>query len=160
MFCIIQFANDSFGKYREINKISLSYETKMTKSNLNTVLYAVIAVSYGKENFKVFTKICLFCYLHHGEKREKSVAGHESDKLIESYSAQPTTEQQFESYSINRRFKSLTQVNSGQYKWALLFLLPFPSMTSLSFHHPQQQIQQIRLFANCSRLVSFCVSSL
>ena len=124
------FANDSSGKYREINKISLSYETKMRKSNLITVLYAVITVSYGKENFKVFTKICLFCYFQHGEKREKSVAGHESDKLIESYSALPTTEQQFESYSIIRRFKSLTQVNSGQYKWALLFLLPFPSMTS------------------------------
>ena len=137
LFCIIQlnenfelFANDSSGKYRELNKISLSYETKMRKSNLITVLYAVIAVSYGKENFKVFTKICLFCYFQHGEKREKSVAGHESDKLIESYGVQPTTEQQFESYSIIRRFKSLTQVNSGQYKWALLFLLPFPSMTS------------------------------
>ena len=88
----------------------------MRKSNLITVLYATIAVCYGKENFKVFTKICLFCYFQHGEKREKSVAGHESDKLIESYSAQPTTEQQFESYSIIRRFKSLTQVNSGQYK--------------------------------------------
>ena len=64
----------------------------MRKSNLITVLYAVIAVRYGKENFKVFKKICLFCYFHHGEKREKSVAGHErheSDKLIESYSAQP-----------------------------------------------------------------------
>ena len=106
----------------------------MRKSNLITVLYAVIAVSYGEENFKVFTNICLFCYFQHGEKREKSVAGHESDKLIESYSAQPTTEQQFESYSIIRGLKSLTQVNSGQstcsYRWALLFLLPFPSMTS------------------------------
>ena len=96
LFCIIQlkdpfelFANDSSGKYKEINKISLIYETKMRKSNLITVLYAVIAVRYGRENFKVFKKICLFCYFHHGEKREKSVAGHESDKLIESYSAQP-----------------------------------------------------------------------
>ena len=124
------FANDGSGIYREINKISLSHDTKMRKSNLITVLYATIAVSYGKENFKVFTKICLFCYFQNGEKREKSVACHESDKLIESYSAKPTTEQQFESYSIIRRFKSLTQVNSGQYKWALLFLLPFPSMTS------------------------------
>ena len=130
----------------------------MRKSNLITVLYAVIAVSYGEENFKVFTNICLFCYFQHGEKREKSVAGHESDKLIESYSAQPTTEQQFESYSIIRRFKSLTQVNSGQYKWALLFLLPtFPFYDFLSFHRPQQQIL---VFANCSRLFSFCVSQL
>ena len=73
---------------------------RLRKSNLITVLYAVIAVSYGKENFKVFTKICLFCYFHHGEKREKCVAGHKSDKLIDSYSALPTTEQQFESHSI------------------------------------------------------------
>ena len=142
LFCIIQlkepfelFANDSCGKYREINEISLSHETKMRKSNLLiTVLYATIAVTYGKENFKVFTKICLFCYFQHGEKREKRVAGHESDKLIESYSAQPTTEQKFESYSIIRRFKTLTQVNSCQstcsYRRALLFLLPFSSMTS------------------------------
>ena len=91
---------------------------RLRKSNLITVLYTVIAVSYGKENFQ------------HGEQREKRVACHESDKLIESHSAQLTTEQQFESYSIIRRFKSLTQVNFGQYKWALLFLLPFPSMTS------------------------------
>ena len=110
MFSIIQssenfelFANYSSGKYREINEISLSHETKMRKSNLITVLYATTAVSHGKENFKVFTKICLFCYFEHGEKREKSVAGHENDKLIESYSAQPTTEQQFESCSIIRR---------------------------------------------------------
>ena len=93
LFCIIQlkepfelFANDSSGKYKEINKISLSYETKIRKSNSIKVLYAVVAVSYGKENFKVFTKICLFCYFQHGEKREKRVAGHKSDKLIESYS--------------------------------------------------------------------------
>ena len=64
------FANDSSGKYREINKISLSHETKMRKSNLITVLYATIAVSYGKENFKVFTKICLFVTFRM-EKREK-----------------------------------------------------------------------------------------
>ena len=38
LFCIIQlkdpfelFANDSSGKYKEINKISLSYETKLRK---------------------------------------------------------------------------------------------------------------------------------
>ena len=29
--------------------------------NLNTVFYAVIVVSYGKEYFKVFTKTSLFC---------------------------------------------------------------------------------------------------
>ena len=35
-------------------------------------------------------KISLFCYFQHGEKREKSVAGHETDKLVESYGEQPT----------------------------------------------------------------------
>ena len=58
--------------------------------NLNTVFYAVIAVSYEKEYLKVFTITSLFSYFQHREKREKSVAGHESDKLIESYSVEPT----------------------------------------------------------------------
>ena len=55
--------------------------------NFNTVFYAVIAVSYGKEYLKVFTKISAFCHFEHGEKREKIVAGHKSDKLIESFIA-------------------------------------------------------------------------
>ena len=51
------------------------------------------------------------------EKREekKASAGHERDKLIESYNAQPTIEQQFESSSIVSRFISLIQVNSGEF---------------------------------------------
>ena len=57
--------------------------------NLNTAFYAGIAVSYEKEYFKVFMKISILWYFQHGEEREKCVAGHESDKLIESYSAQP-----------------------------------------------------------------------
>ena len=51
--------------------------------NLNTVFYAVVTVSYGKEHFKVFWKISLF-FTVSVEKREKKIAGHESDKLIES----------------------------------------------------------------------------
>ena len=39
--------------------------------NLNTAFYAVIAVSYEKEYFKVFMKISLFWRFQHGEKREK-----------------------------------------------------------------------------------------
>ena len=39
--------------------------------NLNTAFYAVIAVSYEKEYFKVFMKIRLVWYFQHGEKREK-----------------------------------------------------------------------------------------
>ena len=85
----------------KVNKIS--YESKKSNiedlslifmhfnRNLNTVFYAVIAVGYGKEYFRVFTKISLFCYFQHGEKRKKSVADHESSELIESYSAQPVT---------------------------------------------------------------------
>ena len=51
--------------------------------NLSKVFYAVIAVSYGKEHFKVFMKISLFLLL--SWRRERTgVAGHEGDKLIES----------------------------------------------------------------------------
>ena len=65
----------------KVNKIS--YESKKSNieelslifmhfnRNLNTVFYAVIAVSYGKEYFRVFTKISIFGYFQHGEKREK-----------------------------------------------------------------------------------------
>ena len=42
--------------------------------NLSKVFYAVIAVSYGKEYFKVFMKISLFCYFL-GEEREKQLGG-------------------------------------------------------------------------------------
>ena len=107
-----------------------------------------------------------FCYFQHGEKREKSVAGHESDKLIESYSAQPTTEQQFESYLITRRFKSLTQVNSVQYKWALLFLLPsllwllqlLPSTASNPTNPGFCQLLQIFQFLYFIVVISFSCS--
>ena len=58
--------------------------------NLITVLYAIIAVRYDKEYFKVFNKnkpfLCDF-----------QPVDHAGDKLIESYSAQPAIEQQFES---------------------------------------------------------------
>ena len=51
------------------------------------------------------------------KKREekKASSGHESDKLIDSYNAKPTIEQQFESSSIVSRFISLIQVNSAQF---------------------------------------------
>jgi len=68
----------------------MSYESKMTKiyelslifmhfmhlnRNLNTAFYAVIAVSYGKEYFKVVYENKPFCYFQHGEKREKTGSG-------------------------------------------------------------------------------------
>ena len=43
--------------------------------NLSKVFYAVIAVSYGKEYFKVFMKISLLWYFQHGEEREKMRSG-------------------------------------------------------------------------------------
>ena len=76
-------------KYREINKIS--YESKMSKifelsfifmhlnRNLNTVFLRSHSCQLWKRILQVFTKISLFCYIQHGEKREKSVAGHEND---------------------------------------------------------------------------------
>ena len=80
------------------------------------------------------------------EKRErKSVEGHESDKLIESYNLQPTIEQQFVSSSISKRFISLNQVNFGQFNLFFQMVLIISSTFSfydfLSFPHPQQQIQ-------------------
>ena len=84
---IILFATDSSRKYREISKISCESKIMQLNRNLNTEFYAVIPVSCGKEYFKVFTKLGLFCYLQHGEKRGKNVAGHKSVKfkLIEWY---------------------------------------------------------------------------
>ena len=67
---------------------------------MNTVFYAVVTVSYGKEYFKVSTKtiLSLLNVTFSMEKRErkKASAGHESDKLIELYNAQSTIEQKFE----------------------------------------------------------------
>ena len=42
--------------------------------NLNTVFYAVIAVSYGKKYLKVLTKISLFSYFQIEKREKKSVA--------------------------------------------------------------------------------------
>ena len=53
----------------------LSLVLKHLNRNLNTALYAVIAVSYEKEYFKVFMKISLFWRFQHGEKREKMRSG-------------------------------------------------------------------------------------
>ena len=78
-------------KYREINKIS--YESKMSKifelsffifMHLNRSLNTVLVLrshscQLWKRILQVFTKINLFCHFQHGEKREKSVAGHEND---------------------------------------------------------------------------------
>ena len=49
------------------------------------------------------------------EKNKKTSAGHERDKLIESYNVQPTIEQQFEPPSIISLFIRLIQVNSSQF---------------------------------------------
>ena len=78
------------------------------------------------------------------KKKEKSVTGNENDKSIKSYSAPLSTEQQFESSSIIRRF--VTQVNSGQfstfsYSWASLVPLPLFFYDFLSFHYQAQQQQ-------------------
>ena len=65
------------------------------------------------------------------EKREekKTSAGHESDKLNESFNAQPTIEQQFESSSIVSRFISLIQVTSCHFN----LFLPMGHIISSTF---------------------------
>ena len=68
----------------------LSFIFMHLNRNLNTVFSRIHSCQLWKRILQVFTKISLFCYIQHGEKREKSVAGHENDSLIESYSAQPT----------------------------------------------------------------------
>ena len=79
------------------------------------------------------------------KRKRKSVEGHESDKLLESYSLQPTIDQQFVSSSISKSFISLNQVNSGQFNLFFQMVLIISSTFSfydfLSFPHPQQQIQ-------------------
>ena len=121
--------------------------------NLNTVFYAVIAVSYGKEYLKVFTKISLFCYFQHGEKREKRRSGHESDKLIESYSVrvQPTDRATIRVIDYQAIYKhKMSRSRSVQpvlTDAGLIISSTFSFFHFLSFHHPQLlQIYQFLCF--------------
>ena len=119
-------AESRFACFSCFVSISLTNQLDFTKKNNyfsrpHTVFFTQSQLSAMEKNTSK-CKICLFWYFQHGEKREKGVVGHESDKLIEQYSAQPTIkknvlesltiEQQFESSSIIRRF--ITLVNSGQ----------------------------------------------
>ena len=116
--------------------------------NLNTVFYAVIAVSYGKEYLKVFTKISLFVTFSMEKREKKSVAGHESDKLIESYSVrvQQTDRAKirviFDYQAIYKHKMSRSWLVQPVLTDAgLIISSTFSFFDFLSFHHPQQQIQ-------------------
>ena len=78
--------------------------------NLNTAFYAVIAFSYEKEQFKVFIKISLFGTFIMEKREKKCVAGHESDKLIESYSAQPVI------VRVIFHYQAIYKINSCKYR--------------------------------------------
>ena len=76
--------------------------------NKDTVFYAVIAVSYGKEHFRVFTKISFFVTFSMEKREKKSVADHESNELIESYSAHPVTVRVIFDYHVIYKLNSST----------------------------------------------------
>ena len=71
----------------------------------------------------------------------KSVTGHASDKSIDSYSARPTIQQQFESSAIVSRF--ITQRNSAQPSLAAVSPGATSSFTATSSTAIQQRSQQV-----------------
>ena len=57
----------------------LSFIFMQLNRNVNTVFLRSRTCQLWKIILQVFTKTSLFCYFQHGEKREKSVTGHEND---------------------------------------------------------------------------------
>ena len=106
-------------------------------------LNVVTAVSYGNEYYEVF-KQAIFMLLSAWRKGGKSVTGHERDKLIKSYSAQPTIDYRatvqviFHCQVINNS-QTIPVSSTCSYSRASLVFLPFLSMTTSASHHPQQQ---------------------
>ena len=85
------------------------------------------------------------------EKREKKrVAGHESDKLIESYNAQPAAVRVIFDYQTTNKFN---QSNSGQFnlflQMGLIISSTFSFFDFLIFR-PQQQIQVLPTSHYCN----------
>ena len=71
-----------------------------------------------------------FCCFQHGGKREKSVSSHESNKLIESYTAQPTKVRVIFDYQAiykfnSRKIRSMVQpvLTDGPHYFFYLFFL-------------------------------------
>ena len=92
--------------------------------------------------------------------RVKSVTGHASDKSIESYSARPTIEQQFESSAIASRF--ITQRNAVQPSLAAVSpqsISTFSATSSTAIQQQSQQVHQQSTFnVNPSRAPDFAHS--
>ena len=106
-----------------------------------------------KEYLKVFTIISIFSYFQHREKREKSVAGHESDKLIESYSVEPTDRAKirviFDYQAIYKHKMSRSQsVQPVLTDAGLIISSTFSFYDFFSLHHLQQQIQVCQMPSN------------
>jgi len=74
-------------------------------------------------------------------RRVKSVTSHASDKSIESYSARPTIDQQFESSAIVSRF--LTKQNPDQPSLTAVSPQAISSLTVTSSTAIQQRNQQV-----------------
>jgi len=93
-------------------------------------------------------------------RRVMSVTGHASDKSIESYSARPTIDQQFESSAIVSRF--LTKQNPDQSSLAVVSPQPISSVVvtcSTAIQQRNQQVYQQSTFnLKCSRFYTFCFS--
>ena len=129
--------------------------------NLNTVFYAVIAVSYIKKKKKIWKRIPQSLYENKPffltfsiDKREKkSVAGHESDKLVEWYSVEPADRVKirviFDYQAIYKHKMSRSRsVQPVLTDVGLIISSTFSFYDCLSFHHPQQQIQFCQMPSN------------
>ena len=99
-------------------------------------------------------------------RRVKSVTGHASDKSIESYSARPTIEQQFESSAIVSRFltaqnpdqPSVAAVSPHDQAISSLAVLNVLDRNSTTKPTGLPTVDLQRKSVKCSRLHTFCVS--
>ena len=104
-----------------------------------------------------------FFLLSDREKREKKRSGHESDKLIESYSLEPSDRAKirviFDYQAIYKHKMSTSRsVQPVLTDAGLIMSSTFSFYDFLIFHHPQQQIQVCQMpsnvklkSVNCSR---------
>ena len=113
-------------QFRTMQRMMLWIEEEQNlriKLNINAFLqtleysFFMQSLSAMKKITNIVFKICHFCVTTRRNEKKKCKMGYESDKLIESYSAQrsmTTIEQQFESSSIVRWFYNSSKFRSVQ----------------------------------------------